>query len=128
MSGPRNMMTVRVRRAASTSMRSRSSCAGGSISRSLLSGSHRTLTPIEVSTSRMRLTSSIQGFPDAGDHLEREVLLALLDPRDRALACRQQAGELALGEPLVSTRIADESADALAVVVRHERQPISSMR
>jgi hypothetical protein len=35
-------------------------CAGGTISRSLESGSHRTLTPIEVSTSMIRLTSSIR--------------------------------------------------------------------
>ena len=54
------MMTVRVRRAASTSMLSRSMRAGGMISRSLLPGSHRTLTPIEVSTSMIRLTSSMR--------------------------------------------------------------------
>ena len=53
-------MTVRVRRAASSSIPSRSSVAGGTISRSLESGSHRTLTPIEDNTSMMRLTSSIR--------------------------------------------------------------------
>ena len=53
-------MTVRVRRAASTSMRSRSSRGGGRISTSLESGSQRTLTPIEVSTSMIRLTSSMR--------------------------------------------------------------------
>ena len=47
-SGPRNMITVRVRRAASTSMLARSSRAGGTISRSLLSGSQRMRTPMEV--------------------------------------------------------------------------------
>ena len=54
------MMTVRVRRAASMSMPAMSSRAGGMISRSLLSGSQRTLTPIEVRTSMMRLTSSMR--------------------------------------------------------------------
>ncbi len=53
-------MTVRVRRAASTSMPARSRRAGGVISRSLLSGSQRTRTPIEVSTSMIRLTSSMR--------------------------------------------------------------------
>ncbi len=54
------MMTVRVRRAAATSMSSRLSSAGGMISRSLLSGSQRVRTPIDASTSRMRLTSSMR--------------------------------------------------------------------
>ena len=53
-------MTVRVRRAAATSMASSRSCVGGVISRSLLSGSHRVRTPIEASTSRIRLTSSMR--------------------------------------------------------------------
>ncbi len=54
------MITVRVRRAASMSMLARSRRAGGTISRSLLSGSQRTRTPIEVSTSMIRLTSSMR--------------------------------------------------------------------
>ena len=54
------MMIVRVRRAASSSIAARSSCGGGMISRSLLSGSHRVRTPMLASTSRIRLTSSIR--------------------------------------------------------------------
>ena len=53
-------MTVRVRRAASTSIPARSSSAGGTISRSLLSGSHRVRTPMELRTSMIRLTSSMR--------------------------------------------------------------------
>ncbi len=53
-------MTVRVRRAAATSIAARSSRAGGQISRSLLSGSQRVRTPMLESTSRMRLTSSMR--------------------------------------------------------------------
>ncbi len=53
-------MTVRVRRAAATSMCSRSSVSGGMISRSFVPGSQRVRTPIEASTSRMRLTSSMR--------------------------------------------------------------------
>ena len=59
-SGPRNMMTERVRRAASSSIRVRSSSAGGTISRSLSSLSHRVWTPRLSSTSSSRLTSSIR--------------------------------------------------------------------
>ncbi len=59
-SGPRNMMIERVRRAASSSMRSRSRSAGGTISRSLSSLSQRVCTPMLASTSRSRLTSSMR--------------------------------------------------------------------
>jgi hypothetical protein len=105
-SGPRNMMTVRVRRAASTSMLSRSMRAGGMISRSLLSGSHRTLTPIEVSTSMIRLTSSMRArlrrvvrplLSSAGAQQGDGGVLARLD-RDRAgelLAADDRAGAAA---------------------------------
>ncbi len=53
-------MTVRVRRAASMSIASMSSLAGGMISRSLVPGSQRVLTPIEPRTSTIRLTSSMR--------------------------------------------------------------------
>ena len=161
-------MTVRVRRAASTSMLARSSLAGGTISRSLLSGSQRIRTPIEVSTSRIRLTSSMRArlrsvvrpllsrlaqsrataafllvltaiepeslraaddpqvlraavaerdelavelLADPGEHLQSEVLLALLDAGDGALAGAEEVGELALGQPLVAPGVADQGAD-----------------
>src|SRR5690625_6711759 len=60
MSGPRNMMMLRVRRAASTLMEPRSRVSGTWISRSLSSYSHRTDSPLEVSTSSSRLTSSMR--------------------------------------------------------------------
>ena len=161
-------MTVRVRRAASMSMPARSRRAGGTISRSLLSGSQRTRTPIEVSTSMIRLTSSMRArlrsvvrpllsrlahsrataafllvltgidagqlapaddpqvlraavaqrdelavelLADPGEHLEREVLLALLDAGDGALAGAEQVGQLALGQALVASGVPDQRAD-----------------
>ena len=54
------MITERVRRAASSSMLPRSSSAGGMISRSLSSLSHRVCTPRLVSTSSSRFTSSMR--------------------------------------------------------------------
>lgn len=53
-SGPRNMMMERVRTAASASMASMSSSAGGTISRSVPSLIQRVRTPMELSTSRRR--------------------------------------------------------------------------
>ena len=183
-SGPRNMMTVRVRRAAATSMSSRSSSAGGMISRSLLSGSQRVRTPIEASTSRMRLTSSMRArlrrvvrprlssaaqsrataaflevltsiepvsfwpptmrrccgpewpsetnsesrrVADPGEHLEAEVLLALLDAGDGALGVPSELGEVRLGHPLVASRVADESADPGQVGLRSRDEANSYM-
>ena len=54
---------------------------------------------------------------DPGEHLEGEVLVALLDPVDRALAGAEQVGELVLGEAAVLAGVADEVADAVLVVV-----------
>ncbi len=54
------MMIERVRRAASASIDSISSSAGGTISRSTPSLIQRVRTPIEPSTSRRRYTSSIR--------------------------------------------------------------------
>lgn len=56
-------MTLRVRRAASTSMLSRSSRSGGVISRSRPSPSQRVPIPMLSSTSMMRLTSSMRAMP-----------------------------------------------------------------
>ena len=56
---------------------------------------------------------------DAGEHLQGEVLVALLDAVDRALAGGQQLGELLLGQPAVLARVADQVADAALVVRRH---------
>ncbi len=56
-------MTLRVRRAASTSMAPRSSWSGRTSSRSLPSFSQVARTPMLVSTSTIRLTSSIRAMP-----------------------------------------------------------------
>ena len=53
-------MMLRVRRAAATSIAARLSCSGTMSSRSLSVLSHRTPTPIDSSTSRIRFTSSMR--------------------------------------------------------------------
>ena len=167
------MITERVRRAASSSMWSRSSSAGGTISRSLSSLSQRVCTPRLPSTSSSRLTSSIRATlrsvvrPRLSSEAHSsatpaflEVLTSMLpervvgpvtrrwvgpapsatisesraapirasisserfwwpalDPVDRALARREQLGELLLGEPAVLARVADEVPDPALVVV-----------
>ena len=65
---------------------------------------------------------------DAGEHLQGEVLVALLDPVDRALAGGQQLGQLVLGEPAVLAGVADEVADPALVALSHARHGISDMR
>ena len=57
---------------------------------------------------------------DAGQHLEGEVLVALLDPVDGALTGGQPLRQLLLGEPAVLARVADEVPDAALVVVSHQ--------
>ena len=65
-------------------------------------------------------TNSVSRFvADPGEHLEAEVLLALLDAGDGALAGAEQVGELALGQPLVAPRVADQGADPGQVVGTH---------
>ena len=183
-SGPRNMITERVRRAASSSMRPRSSSVGGMISRSFSSLSQRVWTPrlvehleqavdlldpgdlaqrgpaaVEQRGAEQRDAGvlggldldragqrgrpgdaqvrgagaerhdlGVEGRADAGEHLEREVLVTLLDPVDRALAGGQQLGELVLGEPAVLAGVTDEIADAALVVRLHADHGISDMR
>ena len=73
--GPRNMMIERVRRAAAWSIESSFSSLGGTISRSLSSLSHRVCTPMLLSTSSSRLTSSI-----------RATLRSVVRPRLRRVA------------------------------------------
>ena len=63
----------------------------------------------------------VELLADAGEHLEAEVLLALLDAGDRALAGAEEVGELALGEALVAAGVADERADAGQVGVGGRR-------
>ena len=51
---------------------------------------------------------AVELLADLGERLEAEVLLALLDAGDGALAGAEEVGELALGDPLVASRVADE--------------------
>jgi hypothetical protein len=70
----------------------------------------------------------VQRRADPGDHLQREVLVAALDPVDRALAGAERDGELLLGESSVLPGVADQVADTALVVIRHEAHGISDMR
>ena len=70
----------------------------------------------------------VEGLADAGQHLEGEVLVALLDPVDRALARAEQVGELGLGQSAVLARVADEVADASLVVHSHATDGNSHVR
>ena len=62
----------------------------------------------------------VEGGADAGDHLQGEVLMTLLDAVDRALAGLEAIGQLLLREPAVGARVADQIADAALEVLRHE--------
>ena len=64
---------------------------------------------------------------DAGEHLEGEVLVALLDAVDRALTGAEQLGELVLGESAVLACVADQVPDT-TLVVSHAFHGISNMR
>ena len=70
----------------------------------------------------------VEGGADAGEHLQGEVLVALLDPVDRALAGAEQLGQLLLGQPAVLAGVADEVADPALVVLSHAGHGISDMR
>src|SRR5699024_4767027 len=61
-------------------------------------------------------------------HFEAEVLVAVLDAVDRALAGPEFGGELALGPAAVLPRITDQAADPAAIVFTHAAQRISHMR
>ena len=54
---------------------------------------------------------AVELLADPGEHLQGEVLLALLDAGDRALAGAEQVGELALGQALVAPGVPDQGAD-----------------
>ena len=70
----------------------------------------------------------VEGGADPGQHLEGEVLVALLDPVDGALAGGEQLGELLLGQAAVLARVADDVPDPALVVSRHAIHGISDMR
>ena len=70
----------------------------------------------------------LQSAADPRDHLQREVLLALLDAVDGALRRGQALRELRLGQPTVLAGVADQVADTALVVIRHAEDDNSHMR
>ncbi len=58
----------------------------------------------------------VEGGADPGEHLERQVLVTLLDAVDGALAGAELLGELGLGQSAMLARVADQVADATLVV------------
>ena len=54
---------------------------------------------------------ALQSRGEAAEQFESEVLAALLDPGDRALAGAQPLRELLLGQPAMAAGVADEGAD-----------------
>ena len=76
-----------------------------------------TATISESSASPMRASMS-----------EGEVLVAPLDPVDRALAGAEHLRELGLGAPAMLARVPDEVADTSFVVERHASDCISDVR
>lgn len=71
---------------------------------------------------------TVQRLADAGDHLKADVLVAALDPVDRALAGAQSLRELGLCPAAVLPCVTDELTDAYEVVVCHGVEAISDMR
>jgi hypothetical protein len=61
----------------------------------------------------------VEGRADPGDHLQGEVLVALLDPVHGALAGAEALGQLLLGEPAVGASVPDELPDAALEVLGH---------
>ena len=70
----------------------------------------------------------VECLADAGQHVEGQVLVAPLDPVDRALAGAERVGELDLGQRAVLASIPDEVADPAQVVIRHSSDRISYLR
>jgi hypothetical protein len=62
----------------------------------------------------------VERRPDAGHHLQREVLVTLLDAIHGALAGLEALGQLLLREPPVGSRVADQLPDTALEVLRHE--------
>jgi hypothetical protein len=61
---------------------------------------------------------AVELLADAREHLQGQVLLALFDARDCALARAEQVGELTLGQALMAACVPDEGADPGEVRVR----------
>jgi hypothetical protein len=77
----------------------------------------------------------VERLADAGEHLDAEVLAALLDAVDRALAGAERLGQAGLGEPPVLAGVPDEGPDLAEVglgphggVIGHATTIISWMR
>ena len=70
----------------------------------------------------------VEGLADAGEHLQRQVLVAALDPVHGALAGGEHVGELLLGPATVLAGVADQVADPGEVVVGHAGHFISHVR
>ena len=70
----------------------------------------------------------VQALADAGQHLKAEVLLALLDAGDGALAGAERLGELRSGSALVLAGVTDQGADAGQVVLGHGDDSRSHVR
>jgi hypothetical protein len=61
----------------------------------------------------------VQTLADASEHLKAEILLALLNACDRALARPQGVGKIVLCQALVTSGIPDQGANAAQVVLSH---------
>ena len=80
-------------------------------------------------------SSLVERLADAGEHLDAQVLAALLDAVDGALAGAEGLGQASLGEAPVLAGVADERADLAEVglgadrsIIRHVPTIISYMR
>ena len=72
--------------------------------------------------------AGVEGGADPGQDLQRDVLLALLDPGDRALAGAEGLGQLGLRPAPVLAGIPDQGADLHQVLVAHGHEDISHVR
>ena len=59
----------------------------------------------------------VQRLADPGQQVQAEVLVALLDPVDRALRGAQRLGQLGLGPAAVLARVTDQRPDPAGVVL-----------
>src|SRR5882757_1186399 len=142
-SGPRNMITLRVRRAASVSIAARSSAAGVEQGRAqqrhagVLAGLdvYGAGQPPSADHPQVHRAGVAQGddlaverLADPRDHLKADVLVTALDTVHRALAGTQRFRELGLCPATMLSRVTDEPADAYEVIVGHMSEAISNMR
>jgi len=72
--------------------------------------------------------TGVEGRPDARQDLQGDVLPALLDPGDRALARAQRERQLLLRQVALRPGVAHERADLLQVALIHDPERISVLR